>query len=169
MPADRSAEPRIVFQRQVRTRLVVIGGIRAQNAPQMPHTEDKNVVQAVVPQRSKLETVDSASSKLWGVPRVHGELRQRSSESANAATGDQDRGLIGHFSSPQVSASASRSRRIRECTSGGDGPRPRHRLVSKPKQSAEAICGLGPSALVAVRVNASEVQALHNRRIREAE
>jgi hypothetical protein len=37
----------------VRTGFIVKDGIRSQNPPQMPRIEDKNVIQAVAPQRSK--------------------------------------------------------------------------------------------------------------------
>jgi hypothetical protein len=60
MPLDRSAERLIFIQRQVRSRLVVIGGIRGQNPPQMLCTEDDNVIEAVAPQRS------NQSFRIWG-------------------------------------------------------------------------------------------------------
>jgi len=52
MPLDRSAERSILVEGQVRTRLIVVGGIRGQNPPQMPDPEDENVIQAVARQRS---------------------------------------------------------------------------------------------------------------------
>ena len=44
-------------------RLIVIGGIRGQNPPQMPRPEDENVIQAVAPQRS------DQAFRVWVLPR----------------------------------------------------------------------------------------------------
>ena len=49
MLLDSSAERSVLVQRQERARLVVIAGIRRQNLPQVPCTEDKNMIQAVAP------------------------------------------------------------------------------------------------------------------------
>jgi hypothetical protein len=52
MSLDRATERRILVQRQMRPRLIVITGIRGQDPLQMPRTEDNNVIQAVAPKRS---------------------------------------------------------------------------------------------------------------------
>ena len=45
MPLDSSTERRILVQRQVRPRLIVIVGICGEDPLQMPCTEDENVIQ----------------------------------------------------------------------------------------------------------------------------
>jgi hypothetical protein len=60
---DRSRQRRIFVQRQMRTRLIVIGKIRGQDRTQMLLAEDENVIQTVAPKRSN-EAFD-----VWILPR----------------------------------------------------------------------------------------------------
>jgi hypothetical protein len=49
---DRSTERRILVQRQMRSRLIVITGMRGQDPMQMPRSENDNVIQAIAPECS---------------------------------------------------------------------------------------------------------------------
>ena len=51
-PLDRSTQGRIFLERQVGACLAVIGGIRSEDLPQMPSTDNQHVIQILAPQRA---------------------------------------------------------------------------------------------------------------------
>ncbi len=75
MSLDPAPGRRIFVQGQVRARFIVIGGIRGQNPPKMPRTEDQNMIQAVTPQRSnqpfRIWVLPGRTRRYWSVSDPH--------------------------------------------------------------------------------------------------
>ena len=71
-PLDRPTRGRILSQRQVRARLIVIRRIRSKNSPQVLLTEDQHPVQALAAhgadQAFRIAILPRRSRRDWSVP-----------------------------------------------------------------------------------------------------
>src|SRR6266516_5700437 len=75
-PLDRPTQGRILAQRQVRARLIVIRRIRSKNSPQVRLTKDQHSIQALAAhsadQAFRIAILPRRSRRDWSVADTHG-------------------------------------------------------------------------------------------------